>query len=154
MQAMLVGLSPSVDPAEAHAMTVCAQTTSWELAREYRLLWPPLFQNFLINVGLKQRGLCYHFAEDLEMKLDQLNLKTLIVQRSIARAGTWREHNALVITARNQPFADGLVLDGWRNSGRLVCTPVWADHYPWVPFVPEGPPVCVRGLTHSGTLAR
>jgi hypothetical protein len=40
-------------------------------------------------------------------------------------------HSTVVVTARNQPFEKGLVLDPWRNSGRLYWIPVKADRYPW-----------------------
>jgi hypothetical protein len=36
-----------------------------------------------------------------------------------AFAGTIDENNCLVVTAHNQPFEDGIVLDGWRRGGRL-----------------------------------
>jgi hypothetical protein len=41
------------------------------------------------------------------------------------------EHNSVVVTAKGQPFQQGLVLDAWRHSGRLHWTPVIADRYPW-----------------------
>jgi len=34
----------------------------------------------------------------------------------------------LVVTARNQPFEDGIVLDGWRKAGRLFWCHVKEDH--------------------------
>jgi hypothetical protein len=37
------------------------------------------------------------------------------------------ENNGLVVTARNQPFDDGIVLDGWRRAGRLFWCPLKED---------------------------
>jgi hypothetical protein len=34
----------------------------------------------------------------------------------------------LVVTARNQPFLDGIVVDGWRRGGRLFWCPLKNDH--------------------------
>jgi hypothetical protein len=31
------------------------------------------------------------------------------------------------VTARNQPFQDGIILDGWRRAGRLFWCPVVKD---------------------------
>jgi hypothetical protein len=38
------------------------------------------------------------------------------------------ESNCLVVTARNQPFQDGIVLDAWRKGGRLFWCPLKKDH--------------------------
>jgi hypothetical protein len=37
------------------------------------------------------------------------------------------ENNCLVVTARNQPFEEGIVMDGWRNSGQLFWCPLKED---------------------------
>ncbi|HEY2801905.1 MAG TPA: hypothetical protein VGI85_15040 [Chthoniobacterales bacterium] len=52
----LTTLSPNVDPAEAEAVARTAHVTARELAREYPIVGPPLFQNFLIHIGIRQRG--------------------------------------------------------------------------------------------------
>jgi hypothetical protein len=96
-------------------------------------------QNVLVNAGLKQRGLCFHWAEDLSARLEALNLRTLEVHRGVARLETRREHSSVVLTARSQPFPEGIVLDAWRHSGRLYWNYVTADKYPWirVEVIPE-----------------
>jgi hypothetical protein len=115
----LVALAPDVDPAEAELLSVTAHTASRSLAREYGLLWSPIFQNFLIHVGKRQRGYCGHYARDIGERLKELKLKTLVLHWGAAFAGTEDESNCLVVTARNQPFEDGIVIDGWRRAGRL-----------------------------------
>jgi hypothetical protein len=32
------------------------------------------------------------------------------------------------VTARNQPFQDGIIIDGWRRAGRLFWCPVIKDN--------------------------
>ena len=128
----LTALDRTVLRHEARQVANCAIEESRQLAREYRVVQPAIFHNFLVNVGLKKRGLCHQWADDLLVKLQALPLSTLEVRWGMARAGTLREHNALIITARRQPFEDGIVLDAWRRSGRLVWLPVKDDHYPWV----------------------
>jgi hypothetical protein len=127
----LAALDSSVAAIEARRVAAGAHEQARQLAREYRVARPPLFHNFLVNVGLKKRGLCHHWAEDLSARLQGLNLVTLEMHWAIARAGTAREHNALVVTARAQPFERGVVLDAWRHSGRLHWGRVAADRYPW-----------------------
>ena len=115
----LVALAPDVDPGEAELVSVTAHTVSRSLAREYRLVWCAGFQNLLINTGRRQRGFCGHYTRDIGERLKELKLKTLVLHWGAASAGTMDENNGLVVTACNQPFKDGILLDGWRNSGRL-----------------------------------
>lgn len=115
----LVALAPDVNPGEAEQVSVTAHTTSRRLAREYRLVWCAGFQNLLINMGKRERGYCGHYARDIGERLKELRLKTLVLHWGACFAGTMDENNGLVLTARNQPFEDGILLDGWRNGGRL-----------------------------------
>ena len=124
----LAALAPNVDPGEADLLSVTAHTTSRSLAREYRIVLNPEFQNFLINIGLRQRGYCAHFARDIGTRLKTLKLKTLVLHWGAAYEGTSGEDNCLVVTARNQPFQDGIILDGWRRAGRLFWSAVREDH--------------------------
>jgi len=109
----------------------CADDTSRALARQYRVIGPALFHNFLVNSGIRRRGLCFQWTEDLLVPLEALQLKSLELHWAVARPGTLREHNCVVVAARGQPFAQGVVLDAWRHAGRLYWGPVATDHYPW-----------------------
>lgn len=131
LQQQLSALAPTVRGAEAELTARCAIEYARQLAGEYRLVRPPLFHNFLVNTRLKKRGLCFHWAEDLLAQLQALDLATLDLHWGIARAGTPREHNSIVVTARGEPFERGVVLDAWRSSGRLTWAPVLGDKYPW-----------------------
>ncbi|VGO22075.1 hypothetical protein [Pontiella sulfatireligans] len=61
-----------------------------------------------------------------------MDLSSLEVHWAFARAGTMREHNAVVITAWGHLFETGIVLDAWRRSGKLYWNHVGADRYPWL----------------------
>lgn len=115
----LVALAPDVDPGEAELVSVTAHTTSRSLAREYRLVWCAGVQNILINTGRRQRGFCGHYTRDIGERLRELKVKTLVLHWGAAFAGTMDENNGLVVTAINQPFENGILMDGWRNGGRL-----------------------------------
>src|SRR6266481_4222387 len=82
----LAALAPDVDPGEADLLSVTAHTTSRSLAREYRIVLNPEFQNFLINIGLRQRGYCDHFARDIGTRLKPIKLKTLVLHWGAAYA--------------------------------------------------------------------
>jgi hypothetical protein len=125
----LVALSPrTVDPYEAELLSVTAHTMSRSLAREYGVTGDPAVHNFLINVGAKKRGICADYTRDIGARLKELHFKTLVLHWGAAYAKESDENNALVVTARHQPFADGIVLDGWRRGGRLFWCPVKNDH--------------------------
>ena len=129
----LRGLSPSVDRQEAALTAETACVYSLELARQYRAVRPAWWNNVLINSGLKERGLCYEYANDLAAKLESLHVRTLAVRRGVASLNTRLESNCLVLTAPGQPFDQGIVLDAWRYEGRLHWCAVKEDKkYPWV----------------------
>lgn len=147
LTADLLALSPQVRSDEASRFARVACRSSQELAREYRLVRSPHFHNFLVNAGLRDRGLCHEWARDLGARLSALRSPSLGLRWGIARAGTLREHNCVVVTAKDQPFSRGLILDGWRHSGRLYWTRVAADRYPWKEDTRESfrRPVSARG---------
>ena len=127
----IVALAPDVDPGEAELVSVTAHTTARRLAREWRVVPPAIFQNFLIHIGARERGFCFHWAYGIGAQLKELRLKTLVLHWGAAYAGGRLEHNCVVVTARGQSFHDGYIIDGWRNAGRLCWWPVKKDDYPW-----------------------
>ncbi len=123
----LAALAPDVDPAEAELVSVTAHTTARRLAREYRVVLNPELTVFLVNIGRRKRGWCGHWTRDIGEHLKELKLKTLVLHWGAAYAGTSSENNCLVVTARNQPFHDGIIIDGWRRAGRLFWCVVGKD---------------------------
>ena len=125
----LMALSPrTVDPREAALLSETAHRTSRQLAREYGVTGDPAIHNYLINIGVKKKGICADYTRDIGARLKEFRFKTLVLHWGAAYAKESDENNALVVTARNQPFLDGIVLDGWRRGGRLFWCPVKDDH--------------------------
>jgi hypothetical protein len=128
----IAALSSSVRPEEAQRVAQCAYTTGRELKREWRVVWPPGVQNFLVNIGARKGGLCFQWATELLLRLDALKLETLEFHWAESFERTASEHNVIVVTARGQPFQQGILLDNWRYGGRLIWGPVTGDpHYQW-----------------------
>ncbi len=135
------GLSPSVDPHEARALADVALNRALDLADQYRVVKPASLHNVFVNLGLKERGLCYHFADDLLERLRQVALSTLEVHRVVSKPNARHEHNALVVSAKNRPLQEGILLDAWRHGGRLFWIRVPADKpYKWEPRTDLPPP--------------
>jgi hypothetical protein len=123
----LASLSPRVNRDEAKLLADCAFVTVSKLRREYRMFGTPIFNNFLIYHGLRKRGYCYQWSEDLLVALDKLNLKSLEVRWGEHDPNTWRENNCIVVTAKGQPFKRGIMLECWRHLGHLYFGPIASD---------------------------
>lgn len=131
-------LSPKIDPLEAKRAAETAIRESAILAEEYQLVRPAVAHNLLIVMGIKDRGLCYQWTEDLMKRLAALELKSFELHWAVAyRGSNLREHNCVVISASGQPFSRGLVLDPWRDSGNLYWARVTKDRYPWKMLPPS-----------------
>jgi hypothetical protein len=116
----LIALSPqTVDRNEAALLSETAHHTSRQLAEEYGMHGDPAFHNYLIHIGVKKRGICADYTHDIGARLRDMRFKTLVLHWGTAWEKESDENNALIVTARNQSFLDGVVLDGWRRAGRL-----------------------------------
>ena len=132
LEHVLLALSAAVDKTEAMMVAETAVRESAVLAEEYQLVRPAVAHNFLVALGIKDRGLCYHWTQDLMKRLQALDLKSLQLHWGVAYRGSeLREHNCVVVTAKGQSFFKGIVLDPWRNSGNLYWARVIKDSYPW-----------------------
>src|SRR5438094_6664184 len=126
----LAALSPRVNPEEAKLLAECAYAAVSKLRREYRMFGTPIFNNFLIYHGLRKRGYCYQWSEDLLTALDRLKLTSLELHWGESNPGNWRENNCIVVTAKGQPFNRGVMLECWRHLGHLYFGPIASDWEP------------------------
>ncbi len=129
-------LSPAVSPDEARRVTYCAVTTGRELAREWHVSgvsrWLPGLQNLYIKMGTRKGGYCFQYSRELLVRLEALKLQTLEFHWAESQPDTASENNAIVVTARGQPFEQGVLLDNWRCQGHLAWTQVTRDpEYHW-----------------------
>ncbi len=132
----LLALGPGVDPDEAARAARIAVEYSLQLARDYHVTDPPLIHNMKVNAGLRPRGLCYQWADDIEARLRQENFRTFVLHRAIANAHNpfLIDHSTTIISRRGETMFQGMILDPWRNGGRLFWSPTLADkRYNWVP---------------------
>ena len=128
----IAALSPSVRPEEASLLAQCAYATVSQLRLQYPMFGTPIFNNFLIYHGIKKRGYCFQWAEDMLVALDALKLTGLELHWGESNPDNWRENNCVVVTAKGQPFNRGIILDCWRHFGRLRWNAVTADEDPYV----------------------
>lgn len=134
LTARILALAPDVAQAEAQRLAQVALEYPMRLASDYQLTQPAITHNVLVNLGMRPRGLCIHWTEDMLYELATLNLQTLDLYWGVAYpTNPFRlEHSSPVVTAKGQPFDSGLLLDAWRNSGELYFGPVADDpRYQW-----------------------
>ena len=128
-------LGPEVDPLEARRAAEIAYSYTRELAIRYEIEDSPLVHNTKVNMGVKPRGLCWHWAEDLEKRLDAEGFETLAIERAIANAfNDWLiDHSTAIIVATGDGFEEGIVLDPWRYGGHLFWDETVDDtRYEWI----------------------
>ncbi len=132
----ILSLSQDIDATEAGRAARISIEYTRQLAKEYEISGSPIMHNLLVNLGLKPRGLCVDWTADLQARLRQERFHSLDLHWGIANydAAFRLEHSTVIISARGEPLEQGLVLDPWRNSGRLYWTPTLVDPgYAWHP---------------------
>ncbi|TCP38668.1 hypothetical protein [Rhodovulum marinum] len=132
----IAALGPGVDPEEAARAAQIAHTHARQLAQDYRVSDPPIIHNTKVNMGLRERGLCYQWADDMQARLAQEAFRTLQLYRAISPGDRlFRiDHSTVILARRGDPMERGVVLDPWRAGGDLFWSPVTEDpKYSWRP---------------------
>jgi len=129
---MLLKTSKYIDKNEAEDLAKSSVYYAQKLAHDYNVISPPLWQNTLVNLGLKKRGLCYEWANDLWVYLKAKNYKSLRLHYVGADVGSYFEHNALSVSAKFEDINNSILLDAWRDSGNLYFIELNKDKkYDW-----------------------
>lgn len=117
---------------EASLLAVNLFAETRRLKKTYKLVPLPMVHNGLINFGIKQRGACKHWAEDILAFLQPLPREFFSVTWGEAYPGKMLEHNVTVVIPKGHSFADGLLFDPWRTGGKPFWVRVGHDpHYDW-----------------------
>jgi len=136
LELAILALGEDIKPDEAHRAATIAIAYPLELAQDYEISDPPLMHNFLVNIGVKPRGLCVDWTYDLLVRLQQERFRSLGLHWGVANYdSTFRiEHSTVIISVRGEPLSRGIVLDPWRHSGQLFWAKTLEDpDYQWRP---------------------
>ena len=129
---LLVSLSRDIDRSEAKDLAKSSIDYSYELSHRYKVIASPWLQNALVNMGIKKRGLCHEWTEDLLYFLVKRNYRTFTFHTITANEGYYNEHNALSVSKKGGSLKHSIVLDAWRNSGKLYFIELTKDtKYEW-----------------------
>lgn len=134
----IIKLGPDVDPNEAAWVAREAVLYPKHLANEYQLMWPPNYQNVLVNTGRRSKGLCYQWARDMTAHIGKRKYTTLTMQRAVANQAGVYEHNVLTVAALGKGVEDAIILDPWRHNSILYWVKTKDDpNYQWTKYYPR-----------------
>ena len=104
-----------------------------KLTKVFNMTSPPLWHNFLVNTGIREKGLCYHWSDALYVYLSQKNYPSFEFHLMGANIGEyWYEHNVLVVIEKDGKVEEGIIIDPWRDSGNLYFSKLNEDtQYHW-----------------------
>jgi len=130
---LLQSLGNNITDSEAKQLSQDIFHKTKALTKEFELTSPPVFHNFLVNVGLREKGLCYHWSDALYAYLSQKGYASFEFHLVGANIGEYfYEHNALVVVAKGGEIQQGIIIDPWRDSGKLYFSTVKSDvAYRW-----------------------
>lgn len=103
------------------------------LSKAFKLTSPPQYHNFLVAIGARKKGLCYDWSDALYLHLKSQNHASFEFHLMGANIGEyWREHNILLVVAKGKSLEEGILIDAWRDSGKLYFSRIKEDKkYTW-----------------------
>ena len=128
-------LGENVAPEEAARAARIAYNYPLQLAQQYQITNSPLIHNIKVNRGTRPRGLCWHWAQDMQTRLAKEQFETLDLHRAIGNSeiALRIDHSTVIISAKSDDMNSGLVLDPWRFGGRLFWgNPADDTKYDWI----------------------
>jgi len=130
---LLQSLDQHIPFKEAERLSVDIFQQTEKLRKKFDPVSEPHFNNFLINTGLKEQGLCYEWSDALYTYFRKQHYLDFEFHLLVSNKGEYFfEHNVLVVVARNGKVMEGVIIDPWRAPGSLYYSTVKADvKYRW-----------------------
>ena len=140
LSTLLQDLDRHIPQEEARHLSQDIFHETQKLIKEFGLTSPPVFHNVLVNVGLREKGLCYHWSDALYVHLSKKKYASFEFHLMGANIGEyWSEHNVLVVLVKGGNVEEGIIIDPWRDSGKLYFSKVSEDTiYQWKHRVNRG----------------
>lgn len=104
-----------------------------DLRKEFDRTSSPVWHNFLVNTGLREKGLCYHWSDALYAYLSAKDYPSFEFHLMGANIGEyWSEHNVLTVLGKDGELQEGIIIDSWRDSEKLYFSKATDDtDYVW-----------------------
>lgn len=133
LSTLLQSLDKNISQEEAKQLSQDIFHQTQMLTKEFELTSPPVWHNFLVNVGVREKGLCYHWSDALYVYLSKKQYDSFDFHQMGADIGKYfMEHNVLVVVSKGGKLEDGVIIDPWRDSGKVYFSKVSEDtKYKW-----------------------
>jgi len=133
LSVLLKSLNSSISSREAKLLSSEIFGETNRLRKEFNPTAQPQFNNFLINVGVKEKGLCYEWSDALYAYFSKKQYASFEFHLLVADKGKYfAEHNTLVVVGKGGKVLEGIVIDPWRDPKKLYFSKVGADKkYEW-----------------------
>lgn len=119
------------------ALTLFSKTK--QLKKQFRMSSIPTWQNIQIDLKMKSRGECHHWARDLLEFLKPIDRQYFSITWAESRPKTQHEHNVAIVFPVGQEFTDGLLFDPWRTGGKPFWrAPLKDKHFYWKRWLDYG----------------
>jgi len=130
---LLLTLDSNISKDTAKKLSTDIISFSTKLKHDYQPIIEPHFNNFLINIGLKKRGLCYEWSDALYLHFIKQHYQNFRFHLIVSHQGEyWREHNAFAITNSNNNISKGIIIDLWRDIDNIYINYIFKDtSYQW-----------------------
>ena len=130
---LLQSLATGISQTEADTLAHEIYQETEKLREKFDPISEPHINNFLINVGVKEQGLCYQWSDALYLHFKKKNYEHFTFHLLVADKGKYfSEHNVMVVVAKGKPVMDGVIVDPWRKPGELYFSKVKDDtQYNW-----------------------
>ena len=130
---LLQSLARDISQTEADTLAREMYQETEKLREKFDPVSEPHVNNFLINVGLKEQGLCYQWSDALYLHFKKQHYAHFSFHLLVADKGKYfSEHNVMVVVAKGKSVMDGVIVDPWRNPGELYFSKVKEDkQYNW-----------------------
>lgn len=110
---------------EARWLADTAYKAAAGVARVNDSNFPGWSGNILVNWGIQDRGLCWHYQHDLYRELRRRPLHYFSLGCCVRDRSEASEHNCVYITSKDKAWPMAWVLDAWMWNGRLKVDKGW-----------------------------
>lgn len=112
----LISLDDSLDKKQALEISYKILQTSKDIKDDFNPVSYPWINNTLVNLGIKQKGLCWEWRDEFYNRLEG-RVKPFDLQKVVANKGMLSEHNAIVLISKSSDIQNSILIDLWRFSG-------------------------------------
>ncbi len=102
------------------------------IARVNGSYFPGWLGNWFVNMHVQERGLCWHYQQDLFRELRRRKLDHFRIGTCMRDKGTPRSHSCVYIATAKGKWPHAWVIDPWVWNGRTVTLKAWTlDQEDW-----------------------